>query len=147
MSAAEHKHASLPLLTAPGPVCVPVPWTVGHRGPASFSLHGQLRTGTPFCPPGQQPQRAGSQGHRQVRRDPAGRRHRGSSVTAPAGGTLRSRRANVHVARRCVIRTLTVDQHLGFKCGIQDLKFKILVQCGQNQRNNIKNVANCIADL
>lgn len=64
----EHKHAlSLIPITAPGPVRVPVPWIVGHRGPAPFSLHGQLRPRTPFCPPGQQPQRAGSQGHWQVR--------------------------------------------------------------------------------
>lgn len=67
MSAAEHKHAvNLLLLTAPGPVRVHVPWIVGHWGSAPFSLHGQLRPGTPFCHPGQQPQRAGRQGHWQV---------------------------------------------------------------------------------
>lgn len=67
MSAAEHKQAlSLHLITAPGPVRVHVPWIVGHRGPAPFSLHRQLRPGTPLCAPGQQPQRAGSQGHWQV---------------------------------------------------------------------------------
>lgn len=67
MSAAEVKHAlSLLLITAPVRVRVHVPWIVGHRGPAPFSLYGQLRPGTPLCPPGQQPQRAGSQGHWQV---------------------------------------------------------------------------------
>lgn len=88
MSAAEHKHASVLLLTAPGPVRVPVPWTVGHRGPASFGPHGQLRTGAPFCPAGQQPERAGSQGHRQVRRAPEGSETVAPAVAPPAGGTL-----------------------------------------------------------